>query len=84
MSRESVIIKLTDDQKKLVNAFIEKPVTEVLLPIGTSVKVMLYGIWVPAKKNQLVKLTTKQKQYLKDKHDITCDYLELTKDLKYR
>ena len=85
LSKRVIPIRFTPKQKELVMKFLGRTAIGVDIP-STMGPILKYGIRPDTKampKNMIL-LTSEQKALLNKEFNVTCDYIELTRDMKFR
>ena len=84
MSKRTISLRLSLKQKAIVKNFLGRASSAVDIP-SVMGPILKYGI-VPSggPKANMIMLTAEQKRLLKKEFNVSCDYIELTKEMSFR
>ena len=83
--RREIPIRFTPKQKELAQAFLGRAVKEVNIAIEHNI-ILKYG-YMPAPKTRtrnMIPLTSEQQALLKKEFNVSCEYIEINKDMSFK
>lgn len=84
--KDRIELKLTREQKNLLRTNLSKNADTIIIDPDAT-KNLLYGVYQISMKEKFpsrLPLTKEQQAMLKEKLNSSCEYIEVTKDMKFR